>query len=239
MQVTFVLIHSPLVGPTSWLPVAGELRRAQRHAIVPHLLDDERHDPPAWERDVVSAVAQIEISAHTDSLILVAHSGAGALLPEIGQRLRARVCGYVFVDAVLPLDGHSRLDEMASQFAGIRARASRATVAREGRGPRWTDVDLRPLIPDNDLRRRVLSELQPRPLSYYEEPIPSPVDWTTAPSAYVLFSPTYSSAADRACALGWPVREIPGGHFHMLVEPLEVARALIELSDAWRSTRPQ
>lgn len=34
----FVLIHSPLVVPTSWLPVAQELERRGRVAVVPSLL---------------------------------------------------------------------------------------------------------------------------------------------------------------------------------------------------------
>jgi hypothetical protein len=35
---TFVLVHSPLLGPTSWLPVAQELERRGRAAVVRPLL---------------------------------------------------------------------------------------------------------------------------------------------------------------------------------------------------------
>jgi hypothetical protein len=34
----FVLIHSPLIGPKTWLPVADELVRRGREALVPSLL---------------------------------------------------------------------------------------------------------------------------------------------------------------------------------------------------------
>jgi hypothetical protein len=75
-------------------------------------------------------------------------------------------------------------------------------------------------------------------LAYWEEPLPEVPGWPDAPGAYVLFSPVYADAAAQARQRGWPVRAMPGGHFHMLVAPGAVAQGLIEYSGQWlvRST---
>jgi hypothetical protein len=46
----------------------------------------------------------------------------------------------------------------------------------------------------------------------------------------LLLSPAYTVHAQRARALGWPVAHLPGGHFHLLVEPAMVAQALLEIA---------
>jgi hypothetical protein len=35
---------------------------------------------------------------------------------------------------------------------------------------------------------------------------------------------------DEAARLGWPVRDLPGGHLHMLARPAEVAAAITALA---------
>ena len=47
-EPAFVLVHSPLVGPTSWLPVARELERRGRVAVVPLLLGVAEAPEPRW-----------------------------------------------------------------------------------------------------------------------------------------------------------------------------------------------
>ena len=86
----FVLVHSPLVGPLTWGPVAERL-----DAVVPSLVDLE---PPYW-RSVADKVA----AAITEPAILVAHSNAGLFVPVIAHK--APVTGCLIVDGRLP--GHS------------------------------------------------------------------------------------------------------------------------------------
>ncbi len=40
----------------------------------------------------------------------------------------------------------------------------------------------------------------------------------------------FDAPAARARERGWPVRRIPAGHFHMLVDPAIVAAALIDMA---------
>src|SRR2546423_1904980 len=84
MPPLFVLIHSPLVGPATWQPVADALARRGHPALVPSLLHVADAEPPAW-RQVAAAVAAAVPGDRP--VVLVAHSNAGAFVPVIRQAL--------------------------------------------------------------------------------------------------------------------------------------------------------
>lgn len=98
--------------------------------------------------------------------------------------------------------------------------------------PTWTDRDLRGIIPDANRRRGVLAELHPRPLAFYEEPVPVFDGWPDVPCGYLRFEHTssYDASVRRAQLEGWAYAVLDGGHFHMLVDPKEVAGTLVELA---------
>jgi hypothetical protein len=136
------------------------------------------------------------------------------------------VAAYVFVDAGLPADGRRPMGE--GGFAGHL----RDLYASGGRFPNWTDEALRDLVPDAEVRRRLVASLRPRPLAYWEQPIPVPPGWPDAPCAYLRFAPNpaYDDAAEEARRRGWPSLDMPGGHFHPLVAPVAVAEAMRDLA---------
>src|ERR671938_1387108 len=110
MTLIFVLIHSPLVGPLTWSRVADALRRRGYGAMAPTLQYDERAERPYWQQ-YADSVAQALASIPAErELVLVAHSGAGVLLPAIREALGRPVAAYVFVDAGIPENGKSHLD---------------------------------------------------------------------------------------------------------------------------------
>ena len=96
----FVLVHSPLVGPTTWRPVADELERRGGDAVVPSLLGVAEAPSPQWHhvRDVVRA----EVAGTHDPTVLVGHSGSGVVLAAIADVVSVEVVGLVFVDSFLP-----------------------------------------------------------------------------------------------------------------------------------------
>src|SRR4051812_48522726 len=47
-MTTFVLVHSPLVGPYTWAPVVVELRKRGFGAIAPALPDSRELSSPYW-----------------------------------------------------------------------------------------------------------------------------------------------------------------------------------------------
>src|SRR5262245_29064724 len=114
MPLVFVLIHSPLVSPSTWSHVAAELRLDQIETVVPALADDNP-DVPYWRQHVDSVVRALENMPPDRSLVLVGHSGAGALLPSIGEATNQQIAGYIFVDAGIPTDGATRLDAFATE----------------------------------------------------------------------------------------------------------------------------
>ena len=216
----YALIHSPLVSPVSWEFAASAFRRRGQQVFVPELRDTPGGGP-YWQQQAASAAEALR--DQEEPLVLVAHSGAGALLPAIEQALPGRIAGYVFVDAVMPRSGESRLagfgtPEEIAEF--------RAYLEGGGRFPTWSAADLSEILPDAATRERLVAELRPRGLDYFTEPIPGVPGWPNAPGGYLRFTQTYQPDAEQARALGWPVREMLSGHFQMMVEPEAVAEAI-------------
>ena len=229
-MAVFVLVHSPLVGPLTWRLVADELQHRGFEVVLPSLDDFEDSGTPYWQQHAASVAQALNSVLADRPLILVGHSGAGLLLPAIRQMTDRRVAAYLFVDAGVPIDGASRLDLRALESPEM-AEQSRQALASGERFPNWSDKDLAEVIPDTKLRQGMLAELRPRPLAFFEEPIPVFDGWPDAPCGYLLFTPTYAYEvfAARARRDGWAYREMEGGHFHMLVDPKAVADALIDL----------
>lgn len=230
-MATFVLLHSPLVGPLTWKPVADVLKGAGTNAVVP-TLGSEGASPPFWKRHAEAVTERLRHLPHAERIVLTAHSGAGPLLPAVRRQIEHDVVGYVFVDAGLPgPDGASRLDLLESSGA---AKLLRARVT-DGLLPVWTELFdvteemVDDLIPDAGRRQDFIQELRPTPVAVYAEPLPVFPGWPDAPCGYVKFSPAYELEAVRARRNGWRVLDLPGGHFHMLAEPRRVADALVDL----------
>lgn len=222
MTPTYVLIHSPLVGPLTWRLVADELERLGYSVVVPTLTTDPQGDHPYWRQHVAAVVDALH-AVRDRPVVLVGHSGAGPLLPAIGQSAGITVSTYLFVDSDIPRPDASRLDLFASLAEADTFRAT----AVNGLLPTWTEDDLRAAIPDPALRRRFVADLRPTPLAVYEEPLPCSQDWPDAPCGYVHLSAAYTEAARHARREGWGYYRLNGGHFHMLVYPGALVDALL------------
>jgi hypothetical protein len=118
-----VLIHSPLVGPTTWLPVADELVRRGRAAVVPSLLGVAAAPAPRWRH--VPEVVRAATAETAAPVVLVGHSGAGLLLPAIADALTVEVAALVFVDSFLPPANGSLRLAPPGLMDQLRALASR------------------------------------------------------------------------------------------------------------------
>src|SRR5690349_18168948 len=97
MPLQLVLMHSPLVGPLTWRPVAARLRALGHAALVPALADDETDPTPFWQQHAGSVARGMRALAGDSRPWLVGHSGAGALLPAVRQLWDRPVGGYCFV----------------------------------------------------------------------------------------------------------------------------------------------
>ncbi len=214
-----VLLHSPLVGPSTWASLAP-LLRVRGHAVaVPDLTPLMAGEGPYYP-----ALAEAA-SAVAEDCILVVHSGAGALVPSIA--ILAPLRGAIFVDALLPHPG-------ASWFAGVpeplgaRLRAS----AKDGRLPPWhawwPKGAMEALLPDRAQGAAFIAEQGEVPVAYLDEVAPA-IPLST-PSAYLQLSGAYKDDADVAEAEGWPVRRLELSHLAMLSHPDTVADAVERLA---------
>lgn len=225
----FVLVHSPVVGPSTWAPVAERLTSLGRAAIVPSLLDVGESDPPFWPRVVAEVGRQLAGTPADQPLVLVAHSNAGVFVPVIRQGLRWPVACSIFADATVPTQGGPTPTAGEDFLPFLRGLAD-----ADGRLPRWTDwwegEDLTGLFPGPRTRDLVTAELPRLPLAYYQEQVPAPDGWDDHPCRYLQFSPAYEGEAHKAAQRGWPVQTLPGEHLHQLADPDGVAKALLELA---------
>ena len=220
-KVTYVLIHSPLVGPLTWSLVAEQMRPKGIDVLIPTLVDSPDSNEPFWKQHAES-ISQALRQIPKDSFVtLIAHSGAGPLLPAIRESLENPVKAYVFVDAGLPQDGATRLDLMESEDSDW-AKQFQEYLKSGGHFPNWSFDDLQEVIPNESLRRQIVAEIHPRGLDFFREPIPVFKGWPDAACVYVLFSEPYKRAAIQARGLGWSTYELEAGHFHMLVNPEDV-----------------
>ncbi len=236
----FVLLHSPLTGLLTWAHVANELWERGIDVVVPGLASDPatwRAGTTYWQQhvqQVTESVAQLR-SAGPDSadpdedVVLVGHSGAGVLLPAIGAALERRVAAYIFCDADLPQEGASRFDS----FTDTDDVESFRRAAVDEMLPPFPEAVLEQTIPDPGVRAQFREDLRSTPLEVYEEPIPVPEGWPDAAVAYLGFSKSrdaYRASIKTAVEGGWTFSELGGAHFHMLVDPGRVARALLDLA---------
>lgn len=229
MESLVVLVHSPLVGPFTWSLVAQHLQAVVGcDALVPTLSDSGATPPAYWQQHAASVQQSLASIPHERPLAFVGHSGAGSLLPVLARAAGHPVTAYLFVDAGLPHPGHSHLDEMEASIPAF-ADELRTHLAAGGRYPNWSDEDLREDLPDAPARQRMLVEMQPRPLGFFEEVMPDVPEWPDVPSGYLLLSQGYRPVLEQVQATGWPSRTLHAGHFHMLVDPIAVAVALVEL----------
>lgn len=229
-ETTLVLLHSPLVGPASWEPVAEVLRARGRAVVAPSLA--AVFDGPGPHLPGLVATAATAAAEAGGPLVLVAHSGAGVLLPAVAAALAdAPVRGLVYADALLPEPGRSWFDTAPPELAQ-RLR----DLAEDGVLPPWDEWfpagAVAGLLPDESQRARFRAGLPRLPLSYFEEPAPV-VDASapSPPAGYLQLSEGYTEQAARAERDGWPVVRRAAHHLAPLTEPGMVAEELTRLAE--------
>jgi Alpha/beta hydrolase family len=222
----FVLVHSPVTGPSTWRWVAEELTAGGHRAIIPAV------SPPITSAVAFAAVVAAGVPAEGDGQpVLVGHSGAGPVLPLIAARVaagRKASPWLVFVDADVPPDaGQARLMPDA-YLDPLRA------LAVDGILPKWSTwfgpEAMRELVPDGARRAIVSAELPQLPLSYFEKSVPVPAGWANEGAGYVLLSEAYEESAAAAAARGWPVERLEGAHLDLVTRPTEVAAAILRVA---------
>ena len=229
MSERIVLLHSPLLGGLTWQAVAADLRGRGRAASAPSwpVLSSLTGD---FYRSLATALAD---ELGESPAVVVAHSGAGALIPAL-ESAWGGLRGVIFADAILPHPGRSWFDTAPPQLAeSLRAGAEFGMLPSWERW--WPPGALERLVPDATSRDALIGELAALPLDYFAEP--APTIELAAPAAFLRLSGAYDEEARGATRQGWPVVSLPLHHLAMLTHPEAVASAIASLADRMEHAR--
>lgn len=222
--MSVVLVHSPLVGPSTWTPVAAVLAGLGQEVTVPDLRAAAQAGDPQHFVDAARAC----VSA--DTTVIAGHSGAGVFLPLIAAA-NSTPPELLFVDAGVP-PRRGPVTPAGDCIDRLRA------LARDGVLPRWStwwgEGVMERLVPDPNVRARIGSELVEVPLEFFEHTIELPERWSDAPGRYLLLSEGYRSDANTAISWGWPTHELLGAHLDLVNHPEQIARTMLDLCGADR-----
>jgi hypothetical protein len=225
-MANFILVHSPLLGPLTWRAVAGALRQRGHAADVSPWPKISQMREPLYPS--LADTLAMGLGGHEKPQILVAHSGAGALIPEVAKRFIAPIAGVIYADAILPHPGRSWFDTAPEPL-----RAQLRAGAPFGELPKWDEWwppgALERLLPDQQQRDALIAELEPPPLAYFEEQAPL-TQWN-GPTAYLQLSGAYDDEGQYAVRQGWPVVRLPLHHLAMLTHAEAVAGAIHGLAE--------
>lgn len=246
----FILVHGPLIGPFTWVPVATELRKLGATVVLPALTSPARRKGTFWEHHCQEFALELKnVSMDTSQAVLVGHAGAGPLLPKLGEQL-GEPAAFVLVDSDLPRDGTSRFDmfedeaaveeyrKAAAEQSSPRGRLApqRDIVQVDEKVREWPRDLLREALtrhadPTADVQRGVFAGRGPTPVEVMDEPLPVPENWPNVPVGYIHLSKTYGSAALSAKERGWPILELSTSHVQMLLDPEFFARELASFAE--------
>lgn len=98
VTIAYVLMHSPLVGPSTWAPVAQRLP----NAVVPSFLHLADAQPPLWPLVAETVAATVARLSPEVDVVPVGHSNAGRFMPVVMDTIDRTVKGCIFVHAALP-----------------------------------------------------------------------------------------------------------------------------------------
>ena len=215
-----LVLHSPLMGPPSLAPLAQSLAAAGHEVVLPDLTAVADEPRPAWMVDsAISAAGEESVD------VVVAHSGAGAVLPLVGEAVHAGA--LVFLDAVLPTPG-----EAVHVLDADQQRLLDEHTDHDGRVGRWTTwwprdaIEL--MLPDPAERDRIASSCPRVPRSFWDHEIPLPARW--APAGFIALGVAYREELERAASLGWPCRSLGRHHLAAVTDPEDVAAAVVEVA---------
>ncbi len=218
----FLLLPSPFLGPSSMEPLAAWLRgRGRRATVVRH---DASAPGPVVEEVLEAALAHAE---GVGPVVLVTHSNAGLYAPLLASR--AEVVATVHVDAALPTGAGPTPLAVPALRDLLADRAS-----PDGRLPGWTrwwDAAALAVLAPPAVLAAVEADQPALPAAYLDATIDVPAGWERAPAAYLALGDAYAEERAAAAGHGWPVRTVPGGHLHAVVDPAGVGAAVLALAD--------
>ncbi len=235
-MATFVLVHGAWHGGWSWRRVSRLLEAAGHRALAPTLTGlGERAHLACRSVNLATHIEDVAAMLRYESLrdvSLVGHSYAGMVITGVASGERDRIGRLVYYDAFVPDPGQSALDLLPRQIS----RHFMESAAAYGDG--WL-IPQRPLdalgVRDDGARAWLEPRLVPHPLATYSDRLDFDPQVRQLPSSFISctdWAAVFAPHADKARALGWPVREIPADHEALATAPELLAGALLASLEA-------
>ena len=230
-----VLIHGAWQGAWAWQRVSPLLPDTRVH--TPTLTGSgERAGELTEEVDLRTHVEDVvsSIDEARDGVVLVAHSYAGMVVPEVVARRPGVVRAAVFVDAFYPDEGEAAIDQMPPHFRQV----FRDRARHEGDG--WRLPATESLLDvwgvrDVELRRWIAEHLTDWSLRCFESPSTAPRSvlrrvprWYVAGTVACPARDAFEAVAERADVDGATLVDLPAGHDVMLEDPAGLAGVVRE-----------
>lgn len=218
----FLLIHSPLLGPSSWGPFGKVASKAGHPIATPDLTNAVTAEPPRWEALVEAAVdAGKDLGSEP---VVIGHSGAGVFLPEIAHRIGA--AAVLFLDAVVPhLAGVHRTSPSLTRLLDDQVVDGKLRPWIEW----WPAETVSDLLPEPEDRSRLSSDMPIVPRSFYDEAVPLPEGWSNRNCGYLRLSTAYDEEYAEAGRRGWARLQFDGDHLSIFTQSAPVLSAVEEL----------
>ncbi len=226
---TWLLVPSFLLGPEIWRGVAEVLELLGQDCVIP----DPGRTTPAnadhlspWVSDVVAAVPQ-DVAG---PVVVCGYSASSPRLPLVVDALLKNgidVVAMLVVNGRLPEDG-AVPTERDSPFMDTLD----ALVRPDDYLPpwhRWWGPMVEDMLPDDDVRQRILSECRATPRAVFDQPIPAPALPAHVGRAFLGLGDMYQPCYEGALSDGWAVMKVEAEHLDLVVQPLLVAGALLSL----------
>lgn len=178
---SILLVHSPLVGPSSLARLAAAAADADLRVSLPDLTRMAESDNPHDDFCRLAVEAGRTMNA---APLVVGHSGAGAFLPAIGSAI-GNIAGLVFVDAVVP--------PAAGVHTTSRGRREMLdSVTEDGVLRRWLDwwpeETILDLLPNEADRIQLEADMPRVPRSFYDHDVDVPPGWSQGGCGYLMLS---------------------------------------------------
>ena len=220
---SILLVHSPLVGPSSLARLADAAEHADLRVSLPDLTSMAESASPhdAFCRLAVDAGRKLNAAP-----MVVGHSGAGAFLPAIESAI-GNVAGLVFVDAVLPpAAGVHRTSPSMREMLD--------SVTENGVLRRWIDWwpedTIVELLPDEADRAELEADMPRVPRSFYDRDVNVPPGWSDSRCGYLMLSSAYESELLDAVERGWSTARFDSDHLAPHTQPEAVLHEILHLA---------
>ncbi|GIJ46921.1 esterase [Virgisporangium aliadipatigenens] len=235
----FVLVHGGWQGAWCWDGVRDALHAEGHRTLAPTWLGAVDGRPLTPEETTINAAGAritraVAEAAGDDDVVLVGHSGGGAIVQSVADRFAHRVSRVIYVDAVVLRDGEAFVDVMPFPEGFAGADAPIDAVAPAPPSAWWGESFMNGASPEliEETARRLIDV----PLVSLTRPVHLPRYWQSEPSAgYVFLRDDIAVPAEvwrgMAERLSDPaVFECDGPHQAMLTHPRQLAKVLIDAS---------